>query len=503
MNENRLVVIGGVDPTGNAGILQDIKVAHYFGIECVAIISANTVQSDQEFISLNPVEDKLFQSQFNCIMDSKLPSVIKSGVLASVNQVEILAQYLRQHPKIKYICDPVMISTSGGVCMEDDIINAIKAKLLPLCYLLTPNLTEAAYLLAHDDSSSSATKKMAHMLGQKFKPQHVLLKGGHSQASRKKGIDCLWQDSREGVFFKAKEIFPYETRGTGCALATSIAALIVKGEKLSEAVCISKYYLSLQMSKRKPTGKRKYYLPYTGYDEVDNAEFLANIYHGSEISLSDQLKFPVIGHKVGFYPVVDNVDWLKKLAVLGVKTIQLRLKNLDDPNLDRQIKAAAIIAKTYSLSLFINDHWQLAIKYGCFGVHLGQEDLEMADLKHIMQSGLHLGISTHNYIELARALTINPSYIALGPIYPTITKQMEFNAQGLEKLKQWRKLCRNTQLVAIGGIFRQQMPRVWQTGVDGLAVVSYITMAKNLQYAVDNALSLEKIALGKCVEGVI
>lgn len=208
-------------------------------------------------------------------------------------------------------------------------------------------------------------------------------------------------------------------------------------------------------------------------------------------------KFAVVPHVIGFYPIVDHVNWLKILAKLEVKTIQLRLKNLTQIDLERQIEEASRISQNYNLSLFINDHWELAVKYQCFGVHLGQEDLDIANINIINEAGLRLGISTHNYVELARSLTLNPSYIALGPIYPTTTKKMKFSEQGLIKLKIWRKLCQNTQLVAIGGIFASQMSDIWKCKVDGVAVVSYVTKSNNVELSVRKAQSLAKFALKK------
>lgn len=169
---------------------------------------------------------------------------------------------------------------------------------------------------------------------------------------------------------------------------------------------------------------------------------------------------------------------------LGITTIQLRIKNAD-ANLSAIIAHAVLLAQRYRVRLFINDHWQLAIEHSAYGVHLGQEDIESADLKAISAAGLRLGISTHSYYEIARAHAIGPSYIAIGPIYATNTKVMRFSERGLERLRQWVKLLKPRYLLtAIGGINLERAPGVLATGVNSCAVVSAITLADDYQDAV-------------------
>ena len=347
--------------------------------------------------------------------------------------------------------------------------------------------------------SEQNSAEIAHALKTSLGVEYVLLKGGHSLAHDQRGCDYLALDSStQGIYYQAKAVYSGDVRGTGCSLATSIAAILAKGEEITEAICLAKYHLTEQMdiATKKWTDLGVKHLPYYGSSVSDKLCYLPNV----SLQTVVQKSFVRMPHSLGFYPVVDHVDWLEILAKLGIKTIQLRLKNLSQIELESQIKKASGIAREYHLSLFINDHWQLAINYQCFGVHLGQEDLETADLLEIAKSGLRLGVSTHNYVELACALTLKPSYIAFGPIYPTTTKEMRFGDQGLVKLKIWRKLCQEIPLVAIGGIFERQMPDVWGCDVDGVAVVSYITKAQDVQKAVTRAQYFEQIALGNYIE---
>lgn len=184
---------------------------------------------------------------------------------------------------------------------------------------------------------------------------------------------------------------------------------------------------------------------------------------------------PTDGQKLSLYPVVDSVEWIERLLDMGVTTVQLRMKNPNDPTLEDQIQRAIAAGKRHKAQVYINDYWQLAIKHDAYGVHLGQEDLEIADLTLIADKGLRLGLSTHGYYEILRARKIQPSYIALGHIFPTTTKQMPSKPQGLNRLACYQKLAGDTPTVAIGGIDLSRAQAVWDTGVSSLAVVRAIT----------------------------
>jgi hydroxymethylpyrimidine kinase/phosphomethylpyrimidine kinase/thiamine-phosphate diphosphorylase len=186
---------------------------------------------------------------------------------------------------------------------------------------------------------------------------------------------------------------------------------------------------------------------------------------------------------LGLYPVVDTLHWLEKLALLGVRTLQLRIKHTGS-DLREQISGAVALGRKYNLRLFINDHWQLAIECGAYGVHLGQEDLQTADLAAIQQAGLKLGISTHGFYELLRAYAYRPSYLAIGAIFATSTKDMSGQLQGVDKLARMVALLPHYPLVAIGGITLERAAQVAASGVGSIAVVSAITQAEDYQQAV-------------------
>lgn len=188
--------------------------------------------------------------------------------------------------------------------------------------------------------------------------------------------------------------------------------------------------------------------------------------------------------RLGLYPVVDSLTWINRMLDSGVTSLQLRIKHLAAIQLEKTIVSAISLSQQYpDAKLFINDYWQLAIKHQAYGVHLGQEDLSTADLSAMQAAGLRLGISTHDEQELAQARQIRPSYIALGHIFPTQTKQMPSSPQGLAALKHQVKNTPDYPTVAIGGISIERVLPVLACGVGGVAVVSAITKAADWRQA--------------------
>jgi thiamine-phosphate pyrophosphorylase len=176
-----------------------------------------------------------------------------------------------------------------------------------------------------------------------------------------------------------------------------------------------------------------------------------------------------------FYPVVDTVAWVARLALLGVGTIQLRAKKLDEAEALQTVRDALEVIKGTPAKLVVNDYWRAAIAAGAQHLHLGQEDLADADLKAIRAAGLTLGLSTHDDAELETALRARPDYIALGPIFPTTLKSMRFAPQGIPKITEWKKRIGDIPLVAIGGIKLEQAREIFAAGADSIAVVSDVT----------------------------
>ena len=177
-----------------------------------------------------------------------------------------------------------------------------------------------------------------------------------------------------------------------------------------------------------------------------------------------------------FYPIVDSAAWVGRLVAAGAKLVQLRIKDATKDDLRRELHHAMTICRRSGAELVVNDHWELAIDAGADWVHLGQTDLDDADIAALRTHNIGLGISTHSREELDRALSLDPGYVALGPIFPTTLKVMPFAPQGLERIAEWKQLIGECALVAIGGLDLERAKQCLAAGADSVAVVSDITL---------------------------
>jgi thiamine-phosphate pyrophosphorylase len=174
------------------------------------------------------------------------------------------------------------------------------------------------------------------------------------------------------------------------------------------------------------------------------------------------------------YPIVDSVAWIARLAPLGVRLLQLRIKEAPAVQVRAAVRAARALCAAHGVQLVVNDYWQLALEEGCDFVHLGQGDLHTADVTALRRGGVRLGVSTHDHAELERALALAPDYVALGPVYPTLLKVMPWAPQGLPRISEWKARVGALPLVAIGGVTLERLPAVLAAGADAAAVVTDI-----------------------------
>ncbi len=177
-----------------------------------------------------------------------------------------------------------------------------------------------------------------------------------------------------------------------------------------------------------------------------------------------------------FYPIFEDAAWIARMLSLGVKFVQLRIKVKSEAIVFAEVKTALAACQKAGATLVVNDHWQAAIDAGAPWVHLGQEDLDTADLAAIRRAGVSFGISTHDDAELDRALSLDPAYVALGPVYPTILKKMKWHEQGLPKLTEWKARIGDIPLVAIGGMSVERAAGAFEAGADIVSAVTDITL---------------------------
>ena len=177
-----------------------------------------------------------------------------------------------------------------------------------------------------------------------------------------------------------------------------------------------------------------------------------------------------------FYPIVDSAAWVARLAGVGARLIQLRIKDADEEAVARETRQALALCRKAGATLVVNDAWRVAIAEGADWVHLGQEDLDTADLAAIRRAGLKLGVSTYDNAELERGLAVDPDYVALGPIYPTRSKELSVAALGHERLTEWKRRIGRLPLCAIGGIDLERARLCLAAGADLISVISDITL---------------------------
>ena len=174
------------------------------------------------------------------------------------------------------------------------------------------------------------------------------------------------------------------------------------------------------------------------------------------------------------YPIVDSAAWTDRLARLGVRLVQLRIKERGDDEVRAEVRRARALCAAAGVQLIVNDHWEIALAEDCDFVHLGQGDLAQADLGALRRARIRIGISTHDHAELERALAAQPDYVTLGPIYPTLLKVMPWQPQGLERIGEWKRRIGPIPLVAIGGLTLERLAGVFAAGADVAAVVTDI-----------------------------
>jgi thiamine-phosphate pyrophosphorylase len=185
------------------------------------------------------------------------------------------------------------------------------------------------------------------------------------------------------------------------------------------------------------------------------------------------------------YPIVPDTAWLARLLALGIKLVQLRIKDQESNVVCAEIERAVALCAAHRCTLVVNDYWREAIAARALFVHLGQEDLAGADVPAIRQAGIRIGISTHSHAELETALAAKPDYVALGPIYVTKLKAMPFAPQGLPRIAEWRSRVA-CPLVAIGGITLGRAPMVLAAGADSVAVITDIMTAQDPELRTQN-----------------
>ncbi|MEM9472207.1 MAG: bifunctional hydroxymethylpyrimidine kinase/phosphomethylpyrimidine kinase [Pseudomonadota bacterium] len=229
-----VIVIGGTDSSGGAGISKDVSTLTELGCETRPVVTAITAQTDNAVQAVLAMPPDQVAQQLSSALASGPVGAIKTGMLHSGETVVAIAKVLQDRTEIPLVIDPVLVSSSGTELLNADGIGAVKTRLLPLCTLATPNLPEAEQLTGcrHPDEQAMALLE----LGAKA----VLIKGGHGTGDS--SIDQLFQRDRPASTFEAPRLKAI-LRGTGCMLASAIAAGLVHGNHLAEACSSAKQFV--------------------------------------------------------------------------------------------------------------------------------------------------------------------------------------------------------------------------------------------------------------------
>ncbi len=458
--------IAGHDPLGAAGIQADLRAAEGMGVPLRSIIATFTAQNNQRLGFAAAVPESWLRSQWELLKEEETPGAIKLGYMPHADTLRQVGSLLQELSDVPVIADPVLgpSAIDGTTHLSAEWRNAFREFIVPHLTLLTPNLPESEWLLGRTLQGEADSVSAAAELRSWGVPA-VLIKGGHGDGEE---LFDFFDDGSRSFYLRASKQRG-RFRGTGCALSSAIAAGLARGENLREATVTAHAYL--QGAIAEASAKTCSILSF----ERAVQQLSPLSYRSAAFDL--QPFAAASPERLRFYPVVPNLLWLKRLLSSGIKSIQLRIKDQDRNSLYRDIAEAIALCRAAAVDLYINDYWDIALELGAFGVHLGQEDLDClssADLNRLQahKQQLRLGLSTHSLEEAARALALAPSYIALGPIFPTSCKSMNFGPQGINRIADWRKYCGSTPLVAIGGLKLEHARAVRAAGADGVALVS-------------------------------
>jgi hydroxymethylpyrimidine kinase / phosphomethylpyrimidine kinase / thiamine-phosphate diphosphorylase len=508
--------IAGNDSAGGAGLSADQRAADACEVHLCPVVSAVTAQNSVGVERVDAMPPELLDAQLQALAQDMPPHAIKTGLLGGVAQIRVVAQWvdkLRAHSKtpIALVVDPVLKASTGASFADTQVLAAYREYLLPRASLITPNRHEAATLLgtSHDAASVPAQARALRALG----VQGVCITGGDSvepdQDLQNLSLDWLDTEHAQGWLAGARVSTPH-THGTGCTFATSAAAAMARGFVAADAVVLAKMATTHALRRGYAAGR--------GPGPVRaTAGFTTDPSLMPMMSWSEAAFFPALSqtqrttaaHLFGLYAIVDSAQRVDAVLAAGVRTLQLRMKTPEQPDaawrsaLQDAITHSVQACKAAGAQLFINDHWALAQSLGASALHLGQEDLlALSDAQRsaLYNSGVALGISSHSLWQLARARSLAPAYIACGPVWPTLTKQMPWQAQGLDNLAWWCAMA-GAPVVAIGGILSaEQMTLAARCGASGVCAVRVLgddpaVTVPVLQHAMAQGVqSLERIA---------
>jgi hydroxymethylpyrimidine kinase / phosphomethylpyrimidine kinase / thiamine-phosphate diphosphorylase len=473
--------VAGSDSGGGAGLQADLRAFDAFGVHGCSAIAAVTAQNSISVQHIDAVSPALLDAQLTALSIDMPPAAIKTGLLGSAANLRVLVAWidrLRQRdPSLAVVVDPVLRSSTGTSFADEELLAAYRHELLPRASLVTPNRSEAAALLGLTALHGRDDVEQAAEALREMGCQAVAITGGDSSGD---GSEDYASTSDASGWLSLPRVATPHNHGTGCVFASTAAAALSSGFVPIEAVVLAKMATAHALRHGYTAGAAPGPVqPRAGF-ALHRENLPGFSMPGPEIALPFA---PLASPALGLYAIVDSAAWVRRVLDAGVRTVQLRIKDPQNPALRAEVRESVVAATAAGAQLFINDHWQVAIEEGAYGLHLGQEDLATADLSAIARAGLRLGVSTHAYWEVCRAWALKPSYIACGPIHPTRAKAMPWTAQGNANLAYWCALL-PVPVVAIAGMDATRAGQAMRCGAAGVAVIGAITAAASPEAAI-------------------
>lgn len=485
INPSRPIVwsIAASDSGGGAGIQADLNTIHSLECHGCTIITAITAQNSIAVEKIHPISAVDLAAQWQALEKDLLPKAIKIGLLPEPNTLRWLARHiqkLRLNQKIFCVWDPVLKASTGARFLDAFDRGEIDP-LLKQVDLITPNLQEAEALTkirikSFDDITLAAKQLLDRGV------KNVLIKGGHSFDQNISDNASFCRDyfvsSDTEFWLSHRRQEQPNNHGTGCTLASAIACFVAQEHPLSDSIVLANRFIQQGLRLAAPQGKGAGPVWQTRLEH--HPEDLSELTKTAESFLHSvpASPFPQT-NPLGIYAIVNTVEEAERLIKQGVDTLQWRDKSNKDPKTKTaNIKQVIKLCRQGDIPLFINDDWQLALELKAYGVHLGQEDLEhiqATDLAKLHQQGMRLGISCHNETELAYAHSLQPSYVAFGPVFSTQSKQLNHPSLGLAKLEALQSCYGKVYpTTCIGGIDANNIHYVLATGITSVAVISAV-----------------------------
>lgn len=466
MDIQSVLSIAGSDSSGGAGIQADIKTILANGCYAMTAITALTAQNTRDVLGICDTTPEFLERQIQTVCEDIIPDAVKIGMVSSVNLIHTIAKMLRKYNLKNVVVDPVMISTSGCKLISDDAIDVLIDELFPLATIITPNIPEAELLSCQKIQTAEDMERVGQMIADKYNVA-VLLKGGHRICDANDllvtGTNCIW--------FQGVRVDNDNTHGTGCTLSSAIASWLAKGYDLVDSVNHAKLYISQTL-----------------FHGINIGKGSGPLNHGWMIkhTLNKTWSKSAIRRAMMLYAVTDNHESVDQslvekieLALKGGATmIQLRQKGMTFEQFLEAARQAKILTDAYHVPLIINDNVMVAALVDADGVHLGQDDMDIKEARKILGYNKIIGLSAHNISEAELAQINGADYIGVGAVFNTTTKDHTIPVS----FETLQTICNTVSIpvVAIGGLNAENIKKLKNSGIAGVALVSAVFGSKDI-----------------------